>query len=149
MESSAFMTDNTPDLIPAPSPPTPMPAVRGWRMGDIARAALVALAVWFGLQLLWSVSSLVFLVFLATLFGLAAARGTDYLERFKIRRGIGAAIIVLGTLGLIGGGLRSIDKDVIFGSKIKVTEAQHKGPVPGRPRSAPGDTGTRPSWLRE
>ncbi len=100
------MTDNTPDLIPASSPPpAPMPAVRGWRMGDVARAALVALAVWFGLQLLWSVSSLVFLVFLATLFGLAAARGTDYLERFKIRRGIGAAIIVLGTLGLIGGGL--------------------------------------------
>ena len=99
------MTDHTPDLNPAPSPPAPMPAVRGWRMGDVARTALVALAVWFGLQLLWSVYSLVFLVFLATLFGLAAARGTDYLERFKIRRGVGAAVIVLGTLGLIGGGL--------------------------------------------
>ena len=103
------MTDITQDLnparAPAPAPPPQLPAVRGWRMGDVARAALVALAVWFGLQLLWSVYSLVFLVFLATLFGLAAARGTDYLERFKIRRGIGAAIIVLGTLGLIGGGL--------------------------------------------
>ncbi len=99
------MTDNTPDLNPVSSPSAPLPAVRGWRMGDVARAALVALAVWFGLQLLWSVYSLVFLVFLATLFGLAAARGTDYLERFKIRRGVGAAIIVLGTLGLIGGGL--------------------------------------------
>ena len=107
------MTDITQDLNPAvapapapvPAPPPQLPAVRGWRMGDVARAALVALAVWFGLQLLWSVYSLVFLVFLATLFGLAAARGTDYLERFKIRRGVGAAIIVLGTLGLIGGGL--------------------------------------------
>ena len=87
------------DLLPKPLPPER----RGWRTADVARAAVVALAVWFGLQLLWSVSSLVFLVFLATLFGLAVGRGVDYLERFRIRRGIGAALIVLGTLGTIGG----------------------------------------------
>jgi predicted PurR-regulated permease PerM len=46
---------------------------------------------------------LLFLVFLATLFGLAVGSGVDYLERFKIRRGIAAALIVLGTLGAIGG----------------------------------------------
>ncbi|MCA0374052.1 MAG: AI-2E family transporter [Gemmatimonadetes bacterium] len=84
-----------------PDPLTPMR--RGWRSADIARAALVALAVWFGMQLLWSVSSLVFLVFLATLFGLAVGRGVDYLERWRIRRGVGAALIVFGTLGSIGG----------------------------------------------
>lgn len=72
---------------------------------DIARAAVVVMAVWFGLQLLWSVSSLVFLVFLATLFGLAVGRGVDYLERFGVRRGIGAVLIVVGTLGAIGGTL--------------------------------------------
>ncbi len=87
------------DLLPEPLPPER----RGWRTADLARASLVALAIWFGLQLLWSVSSLVFLVFLATLFGLAVGSGVDYLERFKIRRGIAAALIVLGTLGIIGG----------------------------------------------
>jgi len=86
----------------ADSPPAERPH---WSSGSIARAAIVVLAVWFGLQLLWSVSSLVFLVFLATLFGLAVGRGVDYLERFRIRRGIGSALIVFGTLGVIGGGL--------------------------------------------
>ncbi|MBL0891433.1 MAG: hypothetical protein IBJ19_12580, partial [Gemmatimonadaceae bacterium] len=54
-------------LLPSPLPPER----RGWRSGDLVRAATIALAVWFGLQLLWSVRSLVILVFLATLFGLA------------------------------------------------------------------------------
>lgn len=83
----------------------PPPSRAGWRTADVARATVVVLAVWFGLQLLWSASSLVFLVFLATLFGLAVARGVDVLERYKIRRGVGSALIVLGTLGVIGGGL--------------------------------------------
>jgi predicted PurR-regulated permease PerM len=78
---------------------------RPWQTSAVARAAVVVLAVWFGLQLLWSISSLVFLVFLATLFGLAVGRGVDFLQRFRIRRGIGAALIVFGTIGLIGGGL--------------------------------------------
>jgi predicted PurR-regulated permease PerM len=81
------------------------PERRGWRTADLARAAVVVLAVWFSLQLLWSVSSLVFLIFLATLFGLAVGRGADYLERFRIRRGAGAALIVFGFLGVLGGAL--------------------------------------------
>lgn len=80
----------------------PPPERQRWRTVEIAKATLVVLGVWFGLQLLWSVSSLVFLVFLATLFGLAVARGVDVLERFGIRRGIGAALIVLGAIGSIG-----------------------------------------------
>lgn len=86
-------------LLPSPLPPER----RGWRSGDLVRAATIALAVWFGLQLLWSVRSLVILVFLATLFGLAVGRGVDYLERFRIRRGVGSALIVLSTLGGIFG----------------------------------------------
>lgn len=86
-------------LLPAPLPPER----RGWRTADIVRAAVVVLAVWFGLKLFWEVRSLVILVFLGTLFGLAVARGVDYLERFRIRRGIGSALLVLGTLGAILG----------------------------------------------
>ena len=93
------MTTDNETLPPAPLPPER----RGWRTADLARAAVAVLAVWFGLQLLWSVRSLVILVFLATLFGLAVARGVDYLERYRIRRGIASALIVLSTLGGIGG----------------------------------------------
>jgi predicted PurR-regulated permease PerM len=85
----------------APAPQAP--EGRGWRTGDFARAAITVLVVWFGLQLLWSVRSFAILVFLATLFGIAVARGVDHLERYRIRRGIASALIVLGTLGAIGG----------------------------------------------
>ncbi|NCW44311.1 MAG: AI-2E family transporter [Gemmatimonadaceae bacterium] len=91
-------------IIDETSRPDPVPPERrGWRTGDFARAAITVLAVWFGLQLLWSVRSLAILVFLASLFGIAVARGVDVLERYRIRRGIASALIVLGTLGAIGG----------------------------------------------
>jgi predicted PurR-regulated permease PerM len=106
------------DLLPTPLPPER----RGWRTADLARAAVVALAVWFGLQLLWSVSSLVFLVFLATLFGLAVGRGVDHLERFRVRRGIASALIVLGTLGTIGGALAFTAPTLIEQGKQLQTE---------------------------
>ncbi|MFY7923009.1 MAG: AI-2E family transporter, partial [Gemmatimonas sp.] len=86
------------------SPPDPLaPERRGWRSADLTRAAFTVLMVWFGLQLLWSVRSLAILVFLASLFGIAVARGVDVLERYRIRRGIASALLVLGTLGAIGG----------------------------------------------
>jgi predicted PurR-regulated permease PerM len=85
------------------SPAPQAPEGRGWRTGDFARAAITVLVVWVGLQLLWSVRSFAILVFLATLFGIAVARGVDHFERYRIRRGIASALIVLGTLGAIGG----------------------------------------------
>lgn len=112
------MTTIDQDLLPEPLPPER----RGWRTADLARAAIVALAVWFGLQLLWSVSSLVFLVFLATLFGLAVARGVDYVEKYKIRRGIASALLVFGTIGLIGGGLALSAPKLIESGKELQTE---------------------------
>jgi len=87
------------------NPEKPIHERRRWPTADVGRAALVVFSVWFGLHLLWAISSLVFLVFLATLLGLAVGRGVDVLERYKIRRGIGSALIVFGTLGIIGGGL--------------------------------------------
>jgi predicted PurR-regulated permease PerM len=95
------MTTVDTELLPEPLPP----AHRGWRTGDLVRAAFIVFAVWFAFRLVWSISSLVFLVFLATLFGLAVATGVDYFERFGVRRGIASAILVLGTIGAIGTGL--------------------------------------------
>lgn len=95
------MTNTEPDTLP----PEALPREQRWSNSNVGRAAIIVFAVWFGLQLLWSVSSVVFLVFLSTLFGLAVGSGVDVLERYKVRRGVASALIVFVTLGVIGGGL--------------------------------------------
>ena len=86
-----------------PSPPVPPGTAppAAWRSGDLARAALIALGVWLGLQLLWSVNALVFAVFLGVLFGVGVASGVDRLARLGLGRGLSSALIVFGTVGAI------------------------------------------------
>lgn len=106
------------DTVESQSPAKSPPALRpGWRPADIARAATICLAVWFGLRLAWSVSSLIFLVFLATLFGLAISTGVDFLERYRIRRGVGSALITLTALASLGGALAWTAPTLITQSK--------------------------------
>lgn len=78
---------------------------RGWNGGDVFRAVLIGIGLWLGVQLIWQIYPLVFLVFLGTLFGLAVASGVDVLERFRIRRGIAAALIVFSVVAALGGTL--------------------------------------------
>jgi predicted PurR-regulated permease PerM len=75
----------------------------GWRTRDVARAAVIVLGIYLLGRLLWFANSLVFVVFLGTLFGLAVAGAVDRLERFRIRRGIASALIVFGTLAALVG----------------------------------------------
>jgi hypothetical protein len=75
----------------------------GWRSRDVARSAVVVFGIYVFGRLLWFANSLVFVLFLGTLFGLAVAGAVDRLERFKIRRGIASALIVFGTLAAIIG----------------------------------------------
>ena len=75
----------------------------GWRSGDVVRAAALVMALYLLLRLLWFANELVFIVFLGSLFGLAVARAVDYLARLRIPRGIGAALVVLSTLGALFG----------------------------------------------
>ncbi|HYH44896.1 MAG TPA: AI-2E family transporter, partial [Thermoanaerobaculia bacterium] len=51
----------------------------------------------------WIAHPLLLASFLGVLFGLAVARGVDYLTRFRIPRGIAATLIVLGFYGLVAG----------------------------------------------
>jgi predicted PurR-regulated permease PerM len=94
---------------PIAGPPTGIRERRertvGWRTRDVARVTAIALAIYVLGRLLWFANSLVFVVFLGTLFGLAVGAGVDRMERFKVRRGIASALLVFGTLGaLIGAG---------------------------------------------
>ena len=75
----------------------------GWRSRDILRATLLVFGVYILLQLLWLANHLVFAVFLGVLFGLALERGVDFLERWRVPRGLGAAAIALAFVGALVG----------------------------------------------
>src|SRR5687767_13794010 len=75
----------------------------GWRSRDVIRAAALVMGLYVLGQLLWFANSLVFVVFLGVLFGLAVGSAVDRLERFKIRRGVASALVVFGSVGLLVG----------------------------------------------
>jgi len=100
------LPSGTPPGAAAPPPPTHAERRRrgvGWRSKDVVRTAALVIGLYLLLRLLWFANELVFVVFLGTLFGLAVARAVDYLERWRIRRGIGAALVVLSFLGALVG----------------------------------------------
>ena len=76
--------------------------VVGWRAVDILKAAAVVIALYLAIRLLWLAYPLVFTAFLGVLFGLAVSAGVDKLQRFRLPRGLAAALIVFGFLGLLG-----------------------------------------------
>ncbi len=117
---SSGTTTQTEAVAAAPS--TASLLRRGWTGADVFRAALIVIALWLGVQLLWEVYPLVFLVFLGTLFGLAVASGVDVLERFHIRRGIGSALIVFSVVGALGGTLAWAGPTLVDQSKQLQTQ---------------------------
>lgn len=68
----------------------------GWRSRDVLRAAALIAALYLTLRLLWIASPLILTAFLGVLFGLAVESGVDRLARFRIPRGLAAAIVVVG-----------------------------------------------------
>lgn len=79
------------------------PRAVGWRSRDVIRSAALVVALWAGLQLLWRAYPLLLATFLGILFGLAVTSAVDRLERLRVPRFAGAALVVFGALGLIGG----------------------------------------------
>jgi predicted PurR-regulated permease PerM len=75
----------------------------GWRSRDVVRAAGLVLAMYLALRLLWFANALFLVTFLGILFAIAVSAGADRLERLHIRRGVGAALIVLSFFGLLFG----------------------------------------------
>ena len=108
---SANLQPLPPDTGAPGNPTVPPPPVHrdrrsrnvGWRSRDIIRTAALVTLMYVTLRLLWFAQSLVFTIFLGVLFGLAVSSGVDRLARWRVPRGVGAAVLVLGTLGLLGG----------------------------------------------
>jgi predicted PurR-regulated permease PerM len=75
---------------------------RPLRTGDLVRAGLTILFVVVCAQLLWSARLLILTAFLGVLFGLSAARATDWIcARVRFKRPVVAAMVVFGATGLL------------------------------------------------
>jgi predicted PurR-regulated permease PerM len=68
---------------------------------DLVKSALTIIGVLVVLRVLWETRFIVLITILGCLLGIAAAPGVDWLEKRRIKRGIGAAIVVLGTIALV------------------------------------------------
>ncbi|HJR65981.1 MAG TPA: AI-2E family transporter [Gemmatimonadaceae bacterium] len=77
--------------------------VPGWQSRDILRTGVLLAGLWVFLKLVWFAHPLILTVFLGVLFGLAVEGGVDRLQRFRIPRGVGAALIVAGFFALLVG----------------------------------------------
>jgi predicted PurR-regulated permease PerM len=75
----------------------------GWRNADVLRTSALVLAVYFVARLVWFANPLFLTAFLGVLFGLAVASGVDHLVKWRIPRGVGAALIVLAFFGVLIG----------------------------------------------
>jgi predicted PurR-regulated permease PerM len=75
----------------------------GWRSRDIVRTAALVLAMYLFVQLIWFANALFLTVFLGVLFAIAISAGVDRLQRWRIPRGIGAALIVIAFFGVLSG----------------------------------------------
>jgi predicted PurR-regulated permease PerM len=77
--------------------------VPGWQSRDILRGAALLAGLWMFLKLVWFAQTLLLTVFLGVLFGLAVEGGVDRLQRFRIPRGVAAALIVMAFFALLVG----------------------------------------------
>jgi predicted PurR-regulated permease PerM len=75
----------------------------GWRSRDIVRTAALVLAMYLFLRLLWFANALFLTIFLGVLFAIAISAGVDRLQRWRIPRGMGAALIVISFFALLSG----------------------------------------------
>ena len=79
--------------------PLRLPATR-----DVVRVLFIIFAFYCAAWLVWIAHPVVFLFFLGVLFGLPLAQGADWLQKRRIPRGLGVAIILTAFLGLLTAG---------------------------------------------
>jgi predicted PurR-regulated permease PerM len=82
-------------LTPAPRPPL--------RTSDVLRATAVVSGYLLFLLLLWVARDIFLTAFVGVLFGLAVSVGAIKLTRWHIPRGLGAALVVFGFIGILYG----------------------------------------------
>jgi predicted PurR-regulated permease PerM len=71
---------------------------------DVVRVLALIFAFYVALRLLWIGHPVIFLFFLGVLFGLPLAQGADWLQKRRVPRGVGVALILTLFFGLLVGG---------------------------------------------
>ncbi|HEX2693018.1 MAG TPA: AI-2E family transporter [Gemmatimonadaceae bacterium] len=71
---------------------------------DVVRVLALIFAFYVALRLLWIGHPVIFLFFLGVLFGLPLAQGADWLQKRRVPRGLGVALILTLFFGLLVGG---------------------------------------------
>ena len=77
------------------------PRTPGFRSADILRTAALVIAIYLLVRLVQFAHLLFLTAFLGVLFGLAVSSGVDVLSRWKLPRGVGAALVVITFFGLL------------------------------------------------
>jgi predicted PurR-regulated permease PerM len=75
----------------------------GWRTRDIARAAFIVLLVGAGAYAVFKAHNLIFVAYIGGLLGLAVSAGARSLRRFGVGQGLGASLIVAGSIAVLVG----------------------------------------------
>lgn len=75
----------------------------GFRSSDIMRTAALVIGIYLLVQLVRFAHLLFLTAFIGILFGLAVSSGVDLLSRWRLPRGVSAALIVLSFIGLMVG----------------------------------------------
>jgi predicted PurR-regulated permease PerM len=75
----------------------------GWRSADVARTAALVIAMYLFVRLIAFATPLFLTAFLGSLFGLAVSSGVDQLGRWRLPRGLSAALIVVTFFALLYG----------------------------------------------
>jgi predicted PurR-regulated permease PerM len=65
------------------------------------RIAAIVIGLLIVLRFLWIARAIFIVTFLGVLLGLAVARAVDFLERFRIRRGVAAPLVILAGVGAL------------------------------------------------
>ncbi len=71
---------------------------------DVVRVLALIFAFYIAVRLLWIGHPVIFLFFLGVLFGLPLAQGADWLQKRRVPRGLGVAVILTLFFGLLIGG---------------------------------------------
>ena len=93
--------DSAPPQAPAARRERIRTRVSGWGSADVLRTAALVIAMYVVVRLVWFASPLFLTAFIGILFGLAVSSGVDRLERWGVRRGIGAALVAIAFFSLL------------------------------------------------
>ena len=96
-------TTTPPTERPARADRPRRPRAPGFRSADVLRTAALVIGIYFLAQLIRFAHPLFLTAFLGILFGLAVSTGVDLLSRWRLPRGLSAALIVVTFFGLLAG----------------------------------------------